>query len=355
LAVEQVTLRRVAETAGVSPMTVSNVIRGRGRVSAETGARVREVAERLGYRPNRSARSVRAGRTGNIALISSRHEERSILSAAILKGIHRELARYRLHFSFGELDDARLTDPEALRGVLEAFSADGLLINYKWQTPSAFFELVDRLALPAVWLADRRRHDAVFPDIGAGVGEATRRLVARGHRRIALVQPERIRRPATGHVHYSAVDGRRGYEKVLRRAGLSPERIDEAALAGRLAGRDRPTGLVCQGAHAAARSRLKAAEAGLAVPEALSIVAVAHETGHQLGLPFAQVVMPASSVGEQAVRMLVRKIEAPGEHLASCAVPMPWRPGPTLAPPPGACPGATGPAISPPITEESLS
>ena len=66
------TLRMVAEEAGVSTATVSYVVSGRaGRssgVSTETARRVREAADRLGYRPNPAARSMRTGKTGVVLL-----------------------------------------------------------------------------------------------------------------------------------------------------------------------------------------------------------------------------------------------------------------------------------------------
>ncbi|KGM11966.1 LacI family transcriptional regulator [Cellulomonas carbonis T26] len=59
----------VAREAGVSPMTVSNVVNGRPGVKAETRQRVLEAVERLGYRPNATARLLRGGRSGAIGLL----------------------------------------------------------------------------------------------------------------------------------------------------------------------------------------------------------------------------------------------------------------------------------------------
>lgn len=64
-----VTMRDVAREAGVSKMTVSNVINDRAGASDETRARVLEAAERLGYRMNDVARHFRAGRSGAIGLL----------------------------------------------------------------------------------------------------------------------------------------------------------------------------------------------------------------------------------------------------------------------------------------------
>ena len=68
------TLRMVAELAGVSTATVSYVFSGRhgaasgAGVAPETARRVREAAEQLNYRPNRSARAMRTGRTDTVQL-----------------------------------------------------------------------------------------------------------------------------------------------------------------------------------------------------------------------------------------------------------------------------------------------
>ena len=63
------TLRDVSEAAGVSEMTVSRVLRGRGDVSEATRAKVREAAERLGYVPNRIAGGLASSRVNLVAVI----------------------------------------------------------------------------------------------------------------------------------------------------------------------------------------------------------------------------------------------------------------------------------------------
>ena len=64
-------IRDVAREAGVSVTTVSHALNGKGRLNPETRERVREVADRLGYRPNPAARSLVSGRTGLIAAMPS--------------------------------------------------------------------------------------------------------------------------------------------------------------------------------------------------------------------------------------------------------------------------------------------
>ena len=62
------TIKDVARLAGVSPTTVSHALGGKRPVAAATRRRVREAAERLGYRPHPGARSLRGGSTGILAL-----------------------------------------------------------------------------------------------------------------------------------------------------------------------------------------------------------------------------------------------------------------------------------------------
>ena len=67
----RVTIADVAREAGVSRTTVSHALSGQGKVNAETRAKVKEVAERLNYRPSARARSLRSGKSQTLALLSS--------------------------------------------------------------------------------------------------------------------------------------------------------------------------------------------------------------------------------------------------------------------------------------------
>ncbi|TWF98695.1 LacI family DNA-binding transcriptional regulator [Kitasatospora viridis] len=72
---ERAGIRDVAAAAGVSITTVSDALNGKGRLPDETRSRVREVAERLGYRPSAAARTLRTGRSGLIGLTVTTYGE----------------------------------------------------------------------------------------------------------------------------------------------------------------------------------------------------------------------------------------------------------------------------------------
>ncbi|WP_436326830.1 LacI family DNA-binding transcriptional regulator [Brevibacterium sp. FAM 27836] len=67
----RVTIADVAREAGVSRTTVSHALSGQGKVNAATRDKVKEVAERLNYRPSVRAQSLRSGRSQTLALLSS--------------------------------------------------------------------------------------------------------------------------------------------------------------------------------------------------------------------------------------------------------------------------------------------
>src|SRR5204862_2344012 len=96
----------VASHAGVSPATVSRVLAGRIPVAAETGARVLEAIEQLGYRPNEVARSLRVGRGRAVALVTGDIEQG--IYASLAKHVQSELEAQGLDlvlFNLGHRQD----------------------------------------------------------------------------------------------------------------------------------------------------------------------------------------------------------------------------------------------------------
>src|ERR671931_30972 len=91
----QPTLEEVAALAGVSRATVSRVVNGSPRVSAEARSLVQRAVAQLGYVPNRAARSLVTRRTDSIALVMSEPEDRVFSDpffARIVRGVSAELA-----------------------------------------------------------------------------------------------------------------------------------------------------------------------------------------------------------------------------------------------------------------------
>src|SRR5687767_9669180 len=69
--VEKVTIKEVAEAAGVSVMTVSRVLNNRPDVSTQTRKRIQQIINELGYAPNAMASSLRQGRSNTIGVVAT--------------------------------------------------------------------------------------------------------------------------------------------------------------------------------------------------------------------------------------------------------------------------------------------
>src|SRR4051812_31906827 len=77
----------IAHKAGVSQVTVSHVLSGRGRVGEEVRQRVLDIARRLGYRPNAAARAISTGKFGCVTLLMGVRQQTSELPQQLLWGI----------------------------------------------------------------------------------------------------------------------------------------------------------------------------------------------------------------------------------------------------------------------------
>jgi DNA-binding LacI/PurR family transcriptional regulator len=180
-----VTMADVARSAGVSTMTVSNVINGRPRVGAETRERVLAAIGELGYQVNLAARHLRAGRTGVIGLAVPELERPYFAQLA-----GRLADRFEAH----DLRIVMERTGASREGELDAvaFSRlrmyDGLILSVVDTDPAELGQL--RTDAPVVMIGERplpSRFDHVMMDNVDGARQATAHLLAGGARRVAMI------------------------------------------------------------------------------------------------------------------------------------------------------------------------
>lgn len=338
-----VTIKQIAEQTGLSWPTVSQVLTGKGhRYKAETRERILKVARQLGYRPNAFARAIRTGRFGAAALVLSATDRyRSALPDGVLQGICDALEAKGMHLTVARLGDQKLTDEGFVPKLLREWMADGLLLDYNKQIPSRMMRLIEQYDIPSIWLNYRRQHDAVYPDDLSAGREATERLLALGHRRIAYAG-----QPGDTPPHYSETDRREGYAEAMRAAGLEPRVVGgykarECPHCGRSAWRavldrpERPTAVVAYGAKSLLGVFRAADRLGLEMPRDLSLITF---SGHPAGLDMdvATMLVPEIRLGREAVEMLLEKIESPERKLPGRAIAFGFDEGGSLAAPPEA-------------------
>ncbi|MFD1717862.1 LacI family DNA-binding transcriptional regulator [Georgenia deserti] len=174
----------VAREAGVSAMTVSNVINGRPGVSAETRLRVLEIVSKLGYQVNLAARNLRAGRSGAIGLIVPDIDRPyyAHLAGRLAAGLERRGLHLVVERTGGDAE----RELEALSyGRLHRYDgvivsplrvAAGDLDRLRFDTPVVF---IGESPVPTIY-------DHVMMDNVGGARAATRHLITTGSRRIVI-------------------------------------------------------------------------------------------------------------------------------------------------------------------------
>jgi len=181
-------MRDVAALAGVAIKTVSRVVNGVSTVDPALAERVREAADRLGYRPNLTASNLRRadGRTATIGMLVE--DAANPFSASLMRTVEDAARQRGVLALFGSLDEDADRERE-LAGALIDRRVDGLLIVPASQDHS--YLIKERAAGTCLVFVDREpRHldaDAVVSDNRAGAISAVEHLFAAGHRRIGYL------------------------------------------------------------------------------------------------------------------------------------------------------------------------
>jgi LacI family transcriptional regulator len=261
------TSKDVAQAAGVSQSTVSIVLTGKwsGRISPGTAQAVREAADRLGYRPNLAARSLRLGRARTVLLVVP------TLASPFFGAVYTGAARTAAEHGFGVVV---YPWPDVAGRAHSPFAATHEAIDGILASSMAVDVLSELDPLPQVMLDSDPAGEAptVNVDVAEGMRAVVAHLAALGHRRIGHVASAVD--AWTFHTRADALAGAvRGLPGgVLLRA---PTRFDigaaRAAAAELLDRPDRPTALVCDDDLIAAGAIKAARGLGLDVPADLSI------------------------------------------------------------------------------------
>jgi LacI family transcriptional regulator len=324
----RVTIREVAERAGVSVATVSRVLSGNYPAPPATRARVLRAARDLDYVANAHARALVGGGRKMVAVVL--RQVTSPFYAQVAEGVEAEAASHGWLCLVGttggdpgrELEFVQLMREEGARlvilvgGVVEDDAYRKRVAHYAQALDSAGARLV---------LCGRPAPDPDIPALvvefenEAGARAITGHLLSVGHRRIVFLG---------GLPGNTALDARvTGYRAALAAHGLPPEaaHVVDCGL-GRAAGHRALTELLKKGREftavfagddmVAAGALRAVADAGLRVPDDISVVGYNDiPLAEDFNPPLTTVRTPAEELGREAVRIALRDPEhAAGAH-----------------------------------------
>lgn len=315
---KKVTIRDVADWAGVSYQTVSRVINNSPDVAAKTRQHVLAVVTELGYFPNATARSLASRKTHTLGLIVPDFYEHVYIEAII--GAEMEAKKHGYFFILGITESDDSEEPEYFRLLTER-RVEGILFLYPSLATDQDHHYLGRLIdqqLPLVTIAYQALHHQltiVNVDNVAGGYQATRCLIDGGHRHIGMItgpdlwQP--ARRRSQGYQQALAEAGI-DYDPALMQAGDWSFDSGETAAGVLLERAPHITALFAQCDHMAIGAIRTLRAAGRAVPGDVAVIGYDDVPVARYYQPtLSTVCQPMRQVGQVAARLLIEMIGDP--------------------------------------------
>ncbi|MFI6502894.1 LacI family DNA-binding transcriptional regulator [Nonomuraea typhae] len=309
-------LKDVAEHAGVSIKTVSNVVNGYPHVRPDTRARVEAAIAELRYQPNLSARNLRSGRSGVIALAVP---DLSIPYFSELATKVIEVADLRgwtvlIDQTQGERDKEQLV----MSGI-RAQLIDGMLFSPLALTPEDVRARTDQT--PMVLLGERvggGTLDHIAVDNVTAAHLATTHLIGLGRRRIAAIGAQRAARAATAEQRL------RGFRQALSDAGMAEHavagvsdyhRADGAEAMAGLLTHNPPDAVFCFNDTLALGALRTLLSRGLRVPQDVALIGFDDIEDGRFSTPTLTTIAPDKAhIAEAAVGRLAARLAATGHE-----------------------------------------
>ncbi len=302
------TMKDIAKIAGVSQQAVAAALsdRGTSKVSEETRQRVRSIAEKLHYVPNKMAKRLRGGASNTIGIY--RNPFASVIEQSLFHELSKELTRHgynmTISYSFSEKPSE-----QAIRNLL-ADGVDGIIVT-SIENPLTQFKLD---SVPYVFTPDAgvEGFDVVV-DHAAGTREAMKALIAAGRKSAVFLTPTFL-----GGIYQEP--NRQKYEGIvegLQEIGMAPTILtveevggDGSVIVERLR-QLAPDVLFCINDYFAGRMVSLLTTAGIRVPDDMMVVGYDGLSICDIcAVPLATVVQPLKKRAENAVRLLLERIKA---------------------------------------------
>ena len=321
----RVTMKQVAQEAGVSVTTVSHVVNDKQgvRIGTEARRRVLDAVERLGYRPNVLAKTLVKGGSPFIGLVADSIAS-TPFAGQIVHGAQEEAWRHGHILLVANTENNAEAENRAMSMMLQ-YNVRGILYSRWYHRGVVPPEALDETESVLVNCYDEAGHlPSVVPDEFEGGRAAAQMLLTQGHRRIAFINtmidsPARISRLA-------------GYRAALEAAGI---RVDPALVwdvqpdqeggfdAGSRVLASGATGVCCHNDRVAMGLYDALRDRGATVPDDVSVVGFDNQEviAAHLHPPLSTVSLPHYELGAAGVRALLGVEEVSGHNQLKISCP----------------------------------
>jgi LacI family transcriptional regulator len=318
------TIKDVAREAGVSVMTVSRVINGSTNVKPANQAKVEAAIAKVNYRPHILARALSGSQTYQMLMMYN--NPNVAWMGELIIGIMNTCRRVGYHLLIEGFEDfhdqeTHTIDPEEIAGLIDRSRADGVILPPPICFERAVLDAVRAQGIPCVRIAGTPVKGLplrVGIDNCAAAHELTDYLVELGHENIAIIKgPEIFLASALRYEGFAASMRYHGLEineQIVETGNFDVDSGIECAR--RLLRREpRPTAIFASNDEMAAGVLFAAQEAGIRVPEQLSVAGfddapIAHSVYPKL----TTIRQPLRSMGEKSVELLeshIRQANSP--------------------------------------------
>ncbi|MBM7798984.1 DNA-binding LacI/PurR family transcriptional regulator [Microlunatus panaciterrae] len=317
-------LRDVAALAGVSVKTASNVLNNHPHIKASTRAKVEAAIAELHYRPNISARKLKYGRAGFLALAVPR------MQSPYFAELAAEISAEASELGYIVLLDVTGATAEAERIVLDGMRShviDGVIFSPLALSADEIARRAD--PLPMVLLGERAippGFDHVSVDSVTAAAAMTEHLLSLGRRRVAAIGRESVQGTASVRLQ--------GYRQALTKAGVAfdaeivvgvahYERQDGyQAMQQLLALPERPDAVFCFNDLMAIGALRACAEAGVRVPQDVAVAGFDDIAEGRFSNPtLTTVSVDLQELSRQALRLLISRIDGSTTPAESIIIP----------------------------------
>ena len=304
---KRVTLRDIAEVAGVHVMTVSDALNGTRSVAPKTRENVRRIAAELNYVPNSAARALVTGRSDIITVVSG------ILSepyyAQLVHHLEDHISAAGLHMLLMRTHN----EVKSLIGVAGSITFDGAIVIDRMDVVE---ELESRSNVPCVSIGTSCsiKADSIVVDLSAGVVQALEIMLAAGRQRIAYLVTASI-------MEQNSEVRARAYRATMNAAHRTPEIINvnadelhvvEARFKAYIQQNGAPDALFCQNDEITMCAFRALRRLGYNVPNDVLLVGCDGQRHMEyFEPPLSTIAQPLEAMSDQAWNFLRRRIAQP--------------------------------------------